>query len=62
MDGAPFHITTDNPEPLREGMAFHMPGSFRFFGNVGVGLSQTFVVEKTGARVLTHGAAKIIQL
>ncbi len=62
MDGAPFYITTDNPELLREGMVFHMPGSFRSFGSGGVGLSQTFLVEKTGARVLTHGAAEIIQL
>jgi Xaa-Pro dipeptidase len=60
MDGAPFYISTDNPGPLREGMVFHMPGSFRTFAHGGVGLSQTFVVEKTGSRVLTHGPAELI--
>lgn len=62
MDGAPFTITVDNPEPLQEGMVLHMPGSFRAFGRTGVGLSQTFVVEATGARVLTHGKAELIRL
>lgn len=62
MDGAPFSITLDNPEPLREGMVFHLPGSFRVLGEAGVGLSHTFVVSKTGARVLTHGTAELIEL
>ncbi len=61
MDGAPFYLTPDNHEPLQEGMVFHMPGSFRSFGRAGVGLSQTFVVEQGGARVLTHGAADLIE-
>ncbi|WP_245788475.1 M24 family metallopeptidase [Amycolatopsis marina] len=60
MDSAPFHITVDNREPLREGMVFHIPASFRSFGRACVGLSQTFVVESDGARVLTHGAAGLI--
>jgi Xaa-Pro dipeptidase len=60
MDGAPFAITADNPEPLAEGMVLHIPASFRAFGEAGVGLSQTFVVESAGARVLTHGAAELI--
>ncbi|PSK85008.1 Xaa-Pro dipeptidase [Murinocardiopsis flavida] len=62
MDGAPFYITAGNPEPLRAGMVFHMPGSFRSFGRSGVGLSQTFVVESTGTRVLTSGAADLIHV
>lgn len=62
MDGAPFYITRDNHEPLQEGMVFHVPASFRSFGSSGVGLSQTFVVEPDGARVLTHGTAELIQL
>lgn len=62
MDGAPFSITADNPEPLLEGMTFHMPGSFRAFGQAGVGLSHTFVVERAGARVLTHGKADLIRV
>lgn len=62
MDGRPFHITTDNHEPLQEGMVFHIPGSFRAFGHCGVGLSQTFVVDRDGARVLTHGPADVIHV
>jgi Xaa-Pro dipeptidase len=62
MDGAPFHITADNREPLREGMVFHVPASFRSFGRASVGLSQTFVVEENGVRILTHGAADLIHL
>jgi Xaa-Pro dipeptidase len=62
MDGAPFYITVDNHEPLEAGMVFHTPASFRSFGQAGVGLSQTFVVEDNGARVLTHGRPDVIEL
>lgn len=62
MDGAPFYLTPDNHEPLQAGMVFHVPASFRSLGDSGVGLSQTFVVEEDGARVLTHGAAELIEL
>lgn len=62
MDGAPFAITADNSEPLREGMVFHIPGSFRSFAEAGVGLSHTFVLEGSGARPLTHGTAELIEL
>lgn len=60
MDGVPFHIAAGNPEPLQEGMVFHIPASFRSFGRSVVGLSQTFVVEQDGARALTHGPADVI--
>lgn len=62
MDGMPFHITAGNHDPLQEGMVFHIPGSFRRFGRSGVGLSQTFVVERHGARVLTQGPADVIDV
>jgi Xaa-Pro dipeptidase len=62
MDGAPFYITAGNHEPLRAGMVFHVPASFRSFGHAGVGLSQTFVVEEDGARVLTRGPAELIEV
>lgn len=62
MDTGNFYITADNPEPLRAGMAFHVPASFRSFGVRCVGLSQTFLVEETGTRVLTHGAADLIEV
>ncbi|QVQ50744.1 aminopeptidase P family protein [Spiractinospora alimapuensis] len=62
MDGVPFYLSKDNHEPLQAGMAFHIPGSFRSFGRAGVGLSQTFVIEDGGARVVTHGAADLIEV
>ncbi|GAA2069602.1 Xaa-Pro peptidase family protein [Streptomyces albiaxialis] len=62
MDGAPFYLTPDNHEPLESGMVFHIPGSFRSFGNACVGLSQTFVVERNGTRALTHGPADVIEI
>lgn len=62
MDGAPCHLAEGNHAPLQEGMAFHIPAAFRAFGKQGVGLSQTFVVEPNGARVITHGAADLIRV
>ncbi len=62
MDGAPFFITQDNPQPLESGMAFHVPASFRAFGESGVGLSHTILVTEKGGRVLTPGPAEVIQL
>lgn len=62
MDGMPFYLTVDNHEPLQAGMAFHVPGSFRRFGRAGVGLSQTFLVEDGGTRVLTPGGADLVEL
>lgn len=62
MDSGPFCITADNPQPLRAGMAFHVPASFRSFGTRCVGLSHTFLVEDGGTRVLTHGTADLIEV
>lgn len=62
MDGVPFYIAADNHEPLETGMVFHVPTCMRSFGRGGVGLSQTFVVEPEGARVLTHGDAELVDL
>lgn len=62
MDTGNFYITADNPRPLRAGMAFHVPASFRSFGVRCVGLSHTFLVEEGGTRVLTHGAADLIEV
>jgi Xaa-Pro dipeptidase len=62
MDGAPFFITQDNPRPLESGMAFHVPASFRAFGESGVGLSHTILVTEQGGRVLTPGPAEVIEL
>ena len=62
QDGAPFFITQDNPRPLESGMAFHVPASFRAFGESGVGLSHTILVTEKGGRVLTPGPAEVVQL
>lgn len=62
MDGAPFFLTTSNHGLLQAGMVFHIPASFRAFGRQVVGLSQTFVVEDAGARVITHGPAVVIDV
>jgi Xaa-Pro dipeptidase len=62
MDGAPFFISADNPEPLETGMAFHVPASFRAIGEAGVGLSHTILVTEHGTRVLTPGVAEVVGL
>lgn len=62
MDTGSFYLTADNPEPLEAGMVFHVPASFRSFGERCVGLSQTFLVEEEGTRVLTRGAAELIEI
>lgn len=62
MDGAPFYLAERNHEPLQEGMAFHVPAAFRAFGRQCVGLSHTFIVERRGSRVITHGLADLIQV
>jgi len=62
MDTGSFYLTADNPEPLQAGMVFHVPASFRSFGERCVGLSHTFLVEEGGTRVLTHGSAELIEV
>jgi Xaa-Pro dipeptidase len=62
LDGARFYITADNPEPLESGMVFHIPASFRAFGEAGVGLSHSVAITDRGARVLTPGAAAVIEV
>ncbi|WP_031464684.1 M24 family metallopeptidase [Sciscionella sediminilitoris] len=62
MDGAPFYLTTANEQPLQAGMVFHIPASFRSFGVMGVGLSQTFTVTENGACALTHGSPELIPI
>jgi Xaa-Pro dipeptidase len=52
MDGAPFYITTRNDAALREGMAFHVPCSFRGFGELGVG--QPHPGGRAGRRPRAH--------
>lgn len=62
MDSAPCHLAAGNATVLQEGMVFHIPAAFRAFGKQGVGLSQTFVVEEAGARVITFGPADVTRI
>ena len=48
-----FAIVVNNHRPLESGMVFHIPMTLRINGQMGVGLSQTFVVTETGAEVLS---------
>lgn len=53
MNGAPFHITTDNDGTLEEDMVFHLPIVLRHFGDVAVGESQTVRITDNGVEILT---------
>jgi Xaa-Pro dipeptidase len=60
-DGSTFNIVVENDEPVEAGMSFHLAGSFRAFGEAGVGLSHTVVVEDAGVRILTgHSPAVVL--
>ncbi len=54
-----FFIRADNDRPLERGMAFHLPMSIRKYGEYGVNLSHTLVVEEGGARVLGSSPARL---
>lgn len=54
-----FFIRADNDRPLEAGMAFHLPMSIRKYGEYGVNLSHTLVVEEGGARVLGSSPARL---
>lgn len=53
LEGSNFHIRATNPEPLREGMVFHLPLTMRVLGKYGAGTSRTIEITARGARVLT---------
>lgn len=54
-----FFIRADNDRRLERGMAFHLPMSIRRYGEYGVNLSHTLVVEECGARVLGSSPARL---
>lgn len=62
MDGSPFQVVADNPGVLKRGMVLHLPGSFRWFGRAGVGLSQTMLITEDGAQSLTLGRGELIHV
>ena len=54
-----FFIRADNDRPLERGMTFHLPMSIRKYGEYGVNLSHTLVVEDGGARILGSSPARL---
>ena len=48
-----FAIVINNHRPLAAGMVFHIPMTLRINGQLGVGLSQTFIVTDEGAEVFS---------
>ena len=49
-----FAIVVNNHRPLAAGMVFHIPMTLRINGQVGVGLSQTFVVTQSGCQIFSE--------
>ena len=54
-----FFLRIDNPRPLEAGMVFHLPMSFRKFGEFGVNQSHTMLITEDGAEALTKTEARL---
>lgn len=55
-----FFLRIDNPRPLKAGMVFHLPMSFRKFGEFGVNQSHTIRISEDGpAEALTQTEARL---
>ena len=54
-----YFIRADNDRPLEAGMVFHLPMSFRKYGEYGVNLSQTMLVGEDGAEPLGKSPARL---
>ena len=55
-----FFLRVDNPRPLEAGMVFHLPMSFRKFGEFGVNQSHTIRIRADGpAEALTKTEARL---
>jgi Xaa-Pro dipeptidase len=54
-----FFIRVDEPRPLEAGMTFHLPMSFRKYGEWAVNQSHTILVTETGAEALTRTEARL---
>ena len=55
-----FFIRIDNPRPLKPGMVFHLPMSFRKFGEFGANQSHTIRISEDGpAEALTKTEARL---
>lgn len=53
LEESAFYLTESNPEPLKAGMVFHLPLTFRVLGKCASGLSHTIAITEGGVRVLT---------
>jgi Xaa-Pro dipeptidase len=54
-----FFIRVDEDRPLEEGMVFHLPMSFRKYGEWGINQSHTVLVQAHGAEALTRTEAAL---
>ncbi|CAN5821469.1 Xaa-Pro peptidase family protein [soil metagenome] len=54
-----FFIRVDEDRPLEEGMVFHLPMSFRRYGEWGINQSHTMLVRADGAEALTRTEAAL---
>lgn len=53
LEDGGFYLTESNPEPIRAGMVFHLPLTFRVLGACAAGLSHTIAITENGVRTLT---------
>ena len=54
-----FFIQSKNRRELRPGMVFHLPLTLRVLGRYGAGFSETVLVTRTGAEILTNVPRKL---
>jgi len=57
-----FYLWASNDQPLEAGMTFHLPISFRRFGEWGVNQSHSLLITPTGAETLTTSTARLLVL
>lgn len=53
LEESGFYLTESNSEPIRAGMVFHLPLTFRILGKCASGLSHTIAITESGVRMLT---------
>ena len=53
LEESGFYLTESNPEPLKAGMVFHLPLTFRILGQCASGMSHTIAITENGVRILT---------
>jgi len=53
LEESAFYLTESNSKPLKAGMVFHLPLTFRILGKCASGLSYTIAITEDGVRILT---------